>query len=82
MCVAGQYQPDRGATNCTFLDPCARGQVTTLGQSGQVGGIYYKDDLIAAPMRLVDGAVELPDGVGMGIAADEAKIRRYSVARG
>ena len=49
-------------------------------QSGQVAGIYYKDDLIAAPMRLVDGAIELPEGAGMGIAADEAKIKRYSVA--
>jgi muconate cycloisomerase len=48
-------------------------------QSGQVAGIYYKDDLIAAPMRLVDGAVELPSGPGMGIAADEAKIARYRV---
>jgi muconate cycloisomerase len=30
-------------------------------------------------MRLVDGAVELPDGPGMGIAADVAKIARYRV---
>jgi muconate cycloisomerase len=44
-----------------------------------VAGIYYKDDLIAAPMRFVDGAIELPVGAGMGIAADEAKIRRYGV---
>ena len=48
-------------------------------QSGQVAGIYYKDDLIAAPMRFVDGAIELPVGAGMGIAADEAKVRRYGV---
>lgn len=48
---------------------------------GRVGGIYYKDDLIAAPMRLVDGAIVLPDGPGMGIAADEAKIARYTVQR-
>jgi muconate cycloisomerase len=46
-----------------------------------VAGIYYKDDLIAAPMRLVDGAIELPTGPGMGIAADEAKIQRYRVGR-
>ena len=46
-------------------------------QSGQIAGIYYKDDLIAEPMRLIDGAIELPAGNGMGIAADEAKIRRY-----
>ena len=48
-------------------------------QSGQIAGIYYKDDLIAEPMRLIDGAIELPAGNGMGIAADEAKIRRYRV---
>src|SRR5947208_6704085 len=46
-------------------------------QTGQNAGIYYKDDLIVAPMKLVEGAIELPDGPGMGIAADEAKIDRY-----
>lgn len=51
-------------------------------QSGQVGGIYYKDDLIAEPMRLVDGAIELPAGPGMGIAADPAKIDKYLVRPG
>jgi muconate cycloisomerase len=49
-------------------------------QSARLAGIYYKDDLIADAMRFVDGAVELPDGVGMGIAADTAKIRRYAIA--
>jgi muconate cycloisomerase len=49
-------------------------------QSGQVAGIYYKDDLIAEPMRFVDGAIDLPEGAGMGIAADEMKIARYRVA--
>src|SRR5437763_15390606 len=48
-------------------------------QTGQIAGIYYKDDLIVEAMRLVDGAIELPAGNGMGIAADEAKIRRYCV---
>jgi muconate cycloisomerase len=48
-------------------------------QSGQIAGIYYKDDLIAEPMRFIDGAIELPAGNGMGIAADEVKIRRYRV---
>jgi muconate cycloisomerase len=51
-------------------------------QSGQVGGIYYKDDFIVSPMRLVDGSLDVPEGAGMGIAADEAKIKRYSVAKG
>ena len=48
-------------------------------QHGQIGGIYYKDDLIAEPMRLVDGAIELPTGSGLGIAADEDKVRRYTL---
>src|SRR5215831_8857967 len=48
--------------------------------SGPVAGVYYKDDLIAEAMRFVDGAIDLPAGVGMGIAVDEEKIRRYTVA--
>jgi muconate cycloisomerase len=48
-------------------------------QRGQVGGIYYTDDLIAAPMVVVDGGIEVPAGVGMGIAADLGKIERYRV---
>ncbi len=47
-------------------------------QSGQVAGIYYKDDLIAAPMQFADGAIEVPAGVGMGIAVDETKVRKYA----
>lgn len=48
-------------------------------QRGQIGGIYYKDDLIKQPFKLVDGAVEVPQGPGMGIAVDEAKIETYRV---
>jgi muconate cycloisomerase len=48
-------------------------------QSGQIAGIYYKDDLIAEPMRLVDGAIELPTASGMGIAVDKDKVARYRV---
>src|SRR5262249_15475045 len=50
-------------------------------QTGQVAGIYYKDDLIAAPMHFLDGAIELPDGPGMGIAPVPGKIARYGVGR-
>ena len=48
-------------------------------QGGQLAGIYYLDDLIAEPMRLVDGAIELPDGIGMGIEIDGEKIEKYRV---
>ena len=46
-------------------------------QAGQIAGIYYTDDLIAEPMRLIDGAIEVPHGPGMGIEIDEAKIEKY-----
>jgi muconate cycloisomerase len=48
-------------------------------QRGQVGGIYYKDDLLVRGMKLVDGAIELPTEAGMGIPIDEAKIEKYRV---
>jgi len=48
-------------------------------QKGQVAGIYYRDDLIAEPMRLVDGAIALPSGAGMGIEVDLGKIEKYRV---
>lgn len=48
-------------------------------QSGQVAGIYYKDDLIAAPMNFVDGHIEVPSGPGMGIDPDLDKIEKYRV---
>lgn len=49
-------------------------------QHGQLAGIYYRDDVIAAPFELADGAIRVPDGPGMGIAADLEKVRRYTVA--
>ena len=48
-------------------------------QGGRIGGIYYQDDLLSAPMRFVDGAIEVPDTPGLGIAVDEAKIEKYRV---
>ncbi|MGQ0750459.1 MAG: mandelate racemase/muconate lactonizing enzyme family protein [Betaproteobacteria bacterium] len=48
-------------------------------QKGQIAGIYYKDDLIRAPMKLVAGAIEVPSAAGMGIDVDEAKIEKYRV---
>lgn len=48
-------------------------------QHGQVGGIYYKDDLLMEPMKLVDGAIVAPTGPGMGIDVDIKKIEKYRV---
>ena len=45
----------------------------------RIGGIYYRDDLLQEPMTLIDGAIEVPQLPGMGIAVDEAKIERYRI---
>lgn len=46
---------------------------------GRIGGIYYRDDLIKQPMKLVDGHIEVPTGPGMGIEVDLSKIETYRV---
>jgi muconate cycloisomerase len=48
-------------------------------QRGAIAGTYYRDDLIREPMKLVDGAIEVPLAPGMGIEVDEAKIGKYKV---
>jgi len=49
-------------------------------QQGRIGGTYYRDDLIREPMKVVDGAIEVPTAPGMGIEVDEAKVEKYRVS--
>lgn len=49
-------------------------------QRGQLAGIYYKDDLLAEPMILDEGALTLPMAPGMGMRLDHDKIKRYTVS--
>lgn len=46
-------------------------------QAGRIGGIYYSDDLLAAPMQYADGEIVVPEGPGMGIDIDPEKIEKY-----
>jgi muconate cycloisomerase len=50
-------------------------------QHGQMAGIYYKDDLLAEPMVLSDGALTLSTAPGMGMRLDEDKIKRFTVSK-
>jgi muconate cycloisomerase len=81
---------ETGIGNLANVQLAAAAQAVTLScvvpvstpaeeQHGQVGGIYYKDDLIKHRMRLADGAIELPDGPGMGIDVDPSKLVKYEV---
>ncbi len=53
--------------------------VPAEAQTGQLGGIYYRDDFLTAPMKLENGAIVLPDGPGMGIDVNLDKIEKYRV---
>lgn len=39
---------------------------------------YLSDDLVAEPIALTGGFVDVPTGPGLGIHVDEAKVRRYT----
>ena len=49
----------------------------TTREPWNVAGIYYTDDLLEAPFDFRGGAVTVPDGPGMGIDVDGAKIEKY-----
>jgi muconate cycloisomerase len=60
--------------------PCVVPVSMTAEHRGhRIAGVYYTDDLLMAPIVLKDGAVELPNGIGMGIEPDLQKIARYTV---
>ncbi len=42
-----------------------------------VSNQYLADDIVRAPVRVVDGHAEVPAGVGLGVEVDEARVRRY-----
>jgi muconate cycloisomerase len=48
-------------------------------QNGRIGGIYYTDDLLIEPMIFENGGIRVPDGPGMGMSVDEAKVEKYAV---
>jgi muconate cycloisomerase len=45
-----------------------------------LGPLAYADDVLTEPIEVKDGAVRAPDGPGLGVELDEAKLARYRVA--
>jgi L-alanine-DL-glutamate epimerase-like enolase superfamily enzyme len=48
-------------------------------QTGQIAAIYYLDDIIKEPLVYEDGALLVPQGPGLGVEVDEAKVRQYAI---
>jgi muconate cycloisomerase len=49
------------------------------GAAVKMAGIYYLDDVIREPLRYEAGELFVPDGPGLGVQVDEAKLARYAV---
>jgi muconate cycloisomerase len=47
--------------------------------NGQIASVYYEDDIVAEPFTHEDGAVLVPEGPGLGVEVDEAKLAKYSI---
>ena len=41
--------------------------------------LYLAEDLVRRPLAVADGSVALPDGPGLGVEVDEAKVARFRV---
>ena len=39
---------------------------------------YLADDIVRAPVKVIDGHAEVPAGVGLGIEVDEARVHKYA----
>ncbi|MBM3263798.1 MAG: enolase, partial [candidate division Zixibacteria bacterium] len=39
----------------------------------------WRDDLVTRPVKVVDGYMDVPDGPGLGVEADEKAIEKYTV---
>ena len=46
----------------------------------RIAGRKYLDDIIAEPFGYQDGCLVVPDGPGLGITVDEAKLTKYRVS--
>ena len=38
---------------------------------------YLADDVVRAPVKVIDGHAEVPTGAGLGVEVDEARVRKY-----
>ena len=40
---------------------------------------HLRDDLLSEPLEIVDGMIAVPQGPGLGVDVDRAKLERYQI---
>ena len=64
--------------NMHLIASLANGLMVETDQTGN----ELIDDLLAEPLRIVEGEVFLPDGPGLGAELNSESLKRYAVPRG
>jgi L-alanine-DL-glutamate epimerase-like enolase superfamily enzyme len=61
--------------SCVYPITCLKGREQT-----KVAGRFYLDDIITEPFKYEDGYLYVPQGPGLGIELNEAKVAQYRIA--
>lgn len=67
----------RSLTECSALPASAPADLATT----KVAGRFYTDDVIAEPLRIVDGCLVVPDGPGWGIDVDPDRLAAHRTSQ-
>jgi muconate cycloisomerase len=70
------------AASSAILDIPGSFPVTSTAEKivTRIAGRKYHDDIIKEPFRYEDGCLIVPEGPGLGVALDEAKLEKYGIA--
>lgn len=79
VAVAHHNGFDLGVKQAAVLHAVAATDAITLPPDT----IYYawEDDVLETPLEIVDGAIDVPDGPGLGVTVDDEKVERYRIDR-
>ena len=51
----------------------------SLASANECGYPLLKEDVLAEPLELIDGLVTVPQGPGLGVQVDRARLERFQV---
>jgi muconate cycloisomerase len=75
--IAGKVAETSLASAATAQVACA---VENVDWGISLSQVYLADDIVRQPLTMIDGAVALPDGPGLGVEVDEAAVRCFQTA--
>ncbi len=74
--LAGKVAGTSLSAAATLTAACAS---PVLDWGANLTHVYLAEDIVRDPLKIVNGAVELPQGPGLGVDVDEDAVRRFTV---